>query len=850
MKRCIMIKKSLTGSWFLKDTKGEYSLEATVPGTNYLDLMNAGVIEDPFYGENEKDVYWVAERDWTYEKTFPVTADEFKEERIVLICKQLDTICSLFINGEKIGEGENCHKAYEFDIKKYLKEGENTLSITFESPVNYVKERYEKEKTPPNSNGQNGIVRIRKPQCHFGWDWGPVLPVSGITGDIFIELRSDGKITDMKIRQKRNADGSFTVSVSLECDLYEGEKAEMSLVSPKGEEIKLKGTEGEYTVENPELWWTYEMNGKKEQALYTVKAQLKKGRKILHTAEKKIGLRTIELDRSPDEYGETFRFILNGVPLFIKGANFIPGDSLPTRFTEDKIEYLLDTALYSNMNMIRVWGGGYYESDTFYDLCDKKGILVWQDFMFACQPYPFFDDAFLSNVKDEIEYNIKRLRYHPSLALWCGNNEIETMAMGWLNFPKYIKWTEKFFHEILPVEVRKFDEDTPFIPGSPCGTGHMKDVDSDNYGDIHLWAVWHGLQNMKYYRKRMTRFCSEFGFESLPDIKTIRTFAKESDYDIHSPVFSAHQKCNSGNDKMLYYIASRFRLPKKFEDLIYLSQVTQLECISDATEHWRRNKGRCNGSIYWQFNDCWGVCSWSSLDYYGNYKALQYRAKHFNAPVSVSIEDKDGKVNLFILNDKNEDKKVTLKCKIFHFEKGIIQEKSRDFTVEALKNEKCFTLYEKQLKSKYDLSEIGVKAELYENGELLSEKTYLFKPEKYLKLKAPQMSLDTAIDGDEIAITIKSDIFARLVRVESSLSTLPFSDNYFDLLPGESKTVTMKLDPKFTAEEQKNSFSLMCANAIEPKSTELYDLKERARVFIKPENIGQWVYYGQKGKQD
>ena len=850
MKRCIMTQKILTGKWLLKDSRGEYALEATVPGTNYLDLMNAGVIADPFYGENEKDVYWVAERDWTYEKTFPVTADELKEERIVLICKQLDTIAALFINGEKIGEADNCHMAYEFDIKKYLKEGENTLSITFESPVNYVKERYEKEKTPPNSNGQNGIIRIRKPQCHFGWDWGPVLPVSGITGDIFIELRSDGKITDMKIRQRKNDDGSFVVSVKVEADLYEGEKAEMSLVSPKGEEIKLKGTEGEFTVENPELWWTYEMNGKKEQALYTVKAQLKKGRKILHTAEKKIGLRTIELDRSPDEYGETFRFILNGVPLFIKGANFIPGDSLPTRFTEDKIEYLLDTALYSNMNMIRVWGGGYYESDTFYDLCDKKGILVWQDFMFACQPYPFFDDAFLSNVKDEIEYNIKRLRHHPSLALWCGNNEIETMAMGWLNFPKYIKWTEKFFHEILPVEVRKFDEDTPFIPGSPCGTGHMKEVDSDNYGDIHLWAVWHGLQNMKYYRKRMTRFCSEFGFESLPDIKTIRTFAKESDYDIHSPVFSAHQKCNSGNDKMLYYIASRFRLPKKFEDLIYLSQVTQLECISDATEHWRRNKGRCNGSIYWQFNDCWGVCSWSSLDYYGNYKALQYRAKHFNAPVSVSIEDKDGKVNLFILNDKNEDKKVTLKCKIFHFEKGIIQEKSRDFTIEALKNEKCFTLYEKQLKSKYDLSEIGVKAELYENGELLSEKTYLFKPEKDLDLKKPEMTLSTEIVNDEIAITVKSDIFARLVRVESSLSTLPLSDNYFDLLPGESKTVRMKLDKSFDAEAQKNSFSLMCANTVEPKSTELYDLKERARVFIKPENIGQWVYYGQKGKQD
>ncbi len=845
-----MIKKSLCGSWKLTDATGEFSLEATVPGCNYLDLMDAKLIKDPFYGENEKEVYWVSERDWIYEKCFELTESELQAEKIALICKRLDTICTLYLNGEKIGEGKNCHLAYEFDVKKHLVAGENILSVAFESPVNYVKTRYEKEKTPPNSNGQNGIVRIRKPQCHFGWDWGPVLPVSGICDDIYLEIRNEGKITDMKIRQKKNEDKSFTVSVKLEGDFYEGEKAEISLVSPDGEVMKLKGTEGEFVVADPQLWWTHEINGKKEQALYTVRATLKNGRKTSHTVEKQIGLRTIELDRSADEYGETFRFILNGVPLFIKGANFIPGDSIPTRYTKDKIEYLLDTALYSNMNMLRVWGGGYYESDDFYELCDKKGILIWQDFMFACQAYPFFDDAFLANIKKEIEYNIKRLRHHASLALWCGNNEIETMAMGWLNFPKYIKWTEKFFHNILPEEVRKFDEDTPFIPGSPCGTGHMKEVDSDNYGDIHLWAVWHGLQNMKYYRKRMTRFCSEFGFESLPDIKTIRTFAEKEDYDIHSPVFSAHQKCNSGNDKMLYYIASRFRLPEKFEDLIYLSQVTQLECISDATEHWRRNKGRCNGSIYWQFNDCWGVCSWASMDYYGNYKALQYRAKHFNAPVSVSIEDKDGKVKLHILNDKPKKQNLTLVCKIFDFENGIIQEKSRDFEVGALENTECFTIYEKQLGRRHDLSRTGVKAELYKNGRLINEKTYLFRPEKKLQLTKPEMKLTTEVVGDEIAITVKSDRFARLVRVENEFSTLPLSDNYFDLLPGESRTVTMKLDEKLDLRQQQDSFSLMCANAIPAKSSELYDLKERARVFLKPENIGQWVYYGQKGRQE
>ncbi len=841
-----MVIKSLCGKWELCDTKGEYSLSAAVPGCNYLDLMNADIIKDPFYGENEKDVYWVAERDWKYKKSFTLSAKELENEKIALVCKRLDTICTLYLNGEKIGEGENCHLAYEFDVKNQLKEGENSLEIVFESPVNYVKERYEKEKTPPNSNGQNGIVRIRKPQCHFGWDWGPVLPVSGIGDEIYLEMRNEGRIEDMKIRQRRNDDGSFTVTVKLEGDFYEGESAEIILASPDGEEMKSKGTEAEFVVEKPELWWTYEMNGKTEQALYTVTAKLKKGRKISHSVEKKIGLRTLELDRSPDEYGETFRFILNGVPLFIKGANFIPGDSIPTRFTKDKIEYLLDTALYSNMNMLRVWGGGYYESDEFYDLCDKKGILLWQDFMFACQAYPFFDDAFLANVKKEIEYNIKRLRHHASLALWCGNNEIETMSMGWLNFPKYIKWTEKFFHNILPEEVRKFDEDTPFIPGSPCGTGHMKEVDSDNYGDTHLWAVWHGLQNMKYYRKRMTRFCSEFGFESLPDIKTIRTFAEEKDYDIHSPVFMAHQKCNTGNDKMLYYIASRFRLPEKFEDLIYLSQVTQLECISDATEHWRRNKGRCNGSIYWQFNDCWGVCSWASMDYYGNYKALQYRAKHFFAPVSVSIEDADDMVSVYVLNDRPEKTDLTLKCQIFDFDKGVIQEKVREYSVDALKNLKCFEISESLLGKYYDLSRVGVKAELYKDGVLINEKTYLFKPEKKLQLTKPDMSLNAVAKGDVIEITVTSDRFARLVRVESSVSMQPLSENYFDLLPDESRTVTIKIDKNIDLDKQLESFSLMCVNDIELVKSKLNDFTARAKMLARPDSIGQFIYYAQK----
>ncbi|MGN1444115.1 MAG: glycosyl hydrolase 2 galactose-binding domain-containing protein [Acutalibacteraceae bacterium] len=837
------MKKTLCGEWELHDSKNKYRLNAVVPGCNYLDLMREQVISDPFYGINEKDVYWVAETDWIYSKKIDISQQELSFEAITLECKRLDTICDIYLNGSLVASGKNCHVGYSFPVKSYLKAGENELKIYFHSPVNYVRQKYKQERTPANNNGQNGISHIRKPQCHFGWDWGPVLPPSGIDSDIYLELKNCGKITDLKIRQKKNKDASFTVSAETEAELKNGETIEIELISPNGDLIaRERAGKGEFIIKNPQLWWTHELSPKPEQPLYTVQANLMADKEIVHTVSKKIGLREIRLNRKNDQYGQNFQFILNDVPIFIKGANYIPADSFITRFTDDKLEYLIDSVLYSNMNMLRVWGGGYYESDEFYDICDRKGILVWQDFCFACQPYPFFDTEFLNNVKNEIEYNVKRLRHHASLALWCGNNEIESMSLAWQNRPKYVKWTEKFFYDILPGEVRKYDEDTPFIPGTPCGIGHMKGFDRDNVGDTHLWAVWHGLQPMKYYRKRMTRFCSEFGFESLPDIKTIRQFAKPDEYDLHSDVFKSHQKCASGNDKMIYYIATRFRLPKNFEDWIYLSQVTQLECISDATEHWRRNKGRCNGSVYWQLNDCWGVCSWSGMDYYGNYKALQYKARDFNAPLSVSIEDTDKSINFYVLNDKIEDQSVTFKYEIFDFTKGVVETHEKSVTVKSLENVKAAELTLSSLKAKYNLSEIGIRAVLSVQEKDINEKTFIFKAEKDIVLPKADIRLEKSLENDQIVLKVTSDRYARLVRLHSELSTLPFSVNYFDLIPGQAKTVLLPVDKHFDIDRQLDSISVKCANDIEPKASRLYDIKERIRVFLQPVNFAQWVY--------
>lgn len=839
--------KTLNGDWLFRQAgKGEWK-SASVPGCNFLDLMKNGDIDDPFTGLNESKVKWVGETDWEYKRSFTVCENELDCDDIILNCKMLDTICEVRINGWLLFEGRNCFCAYSKSVKDHLKTGENEIHILFHSPVNYVSEKYKKCPTPINSNGQNGIVHIRKPQCHFGWDWGPVLPCSGITKDIELQFVNGGKIDYLKVEQAMT-DGTAVITADAEIIGYSDFDCEITLTAPNGKKSKKAGSHAEFTIENPELWWTKELSGKEKQPLYTVTATLRKNKKIVDKIEKKIGIRTIELNRERDMWGQNFQFRLNGVPLFIKGANYIPPDSFITRFNDEKLNYFLDAVQFSNMNMIRIWGGGYYESDEFYNACDERGILIWQDFQFACQAYPFFDNEFLDNVKDEVKYNVKRLCHHPSLAVWNGNNEIEDMHMAWAHMTKYVEWTEKFFWQMLEPEIRKYDSQTPYTQGSPIGIAHNKGVDSDNVGDTHLWGVWHGLKPMTYYRKRMTRFCSEFGFESLPDIKAIEQYAQPGDYAMNSPVFTAHQKCDSGNDKMVYYIASRFNLPKKFKDYVYLSQVTQNECIADATEHWRRNKGRCNGSMYWQFNDCWGVCSWSSIDYYGNYKALQYGARHFNAPLSVSIENTDEYFRIFALNDLKEKQTCEVEYIIFDFENGVLESHRSQADIDPVQNLLIYDLNAAEINRIYDKKRTGLCARLYQNGEIINQKVVLFDKEK--KLDLPKAKLKTTIEIEENALrlTIKSDKFARLVKAESSKSTLPFSDNFFDILPNEEKVITISADKNMTLRELAESIRVYSLCNIKPDRDFIRNQWSRIKVYLSPINIGNAIGHGKVAK--
>ncbi|MCM1115852.1 MAG: hypothetical protein NC397_10205 [Clostridium sp.] len=841
------MKKSLNGRWeFQRAGSGTWK-SAIVPGCNFLDLMRNGDIDDPFVALNEKKMQWIGEVDWVYKRHFYINTREYYSDDVLIHCKMLDTLCDVYINNRRVFSGNNCFVLYCHTIKKFLHIGENEIKIYFHSPVKYVREMYKKCPTPINSNGQNGIVHIRKPQYHFGWDWGPVLVPSGITGDIELEFVKAGRIRDLQIKQTLGNDGA-RIKANLSVKEHKKIDSRITLICPDGKEVVGWGKNIEFAVDNPEFWWTYELSGKQKQPLYTVRAELLVGDKIVDSLEKRIGIRTIELNRDKDFWGQNFQFKLNGVPLFIKGANYIPPDSFINRFTKKKLNYLLDAVQFSNMNMLRVWGGGYYGSDEFYDACDERGILVWQDFPFACQAYPFFDNKFLNNVKKEISQNVKRINHHPSLALWNGNNEIEDMHMAWVHMTKYVNWTEKFFYNILEPEIRECDTDTPYTPGSPIGISHNNGMGADNVGDTHLWGVWHGLQPMNYYRKRMTRFCSEFGFESLPDLKTIEMFAKSYDCDFDSEVLKAHQKCANGNDKMIYYIASRFNLPKRFGDYVYLSQVTQLECIADATEHWRRNKGRCNGSMYWQLNDCWGACSWSSLDYYGNYKALQYGAKHFNAPLSVSIEDTEEYIKIFALSDLIEPQKVKVEYEVFDFENGTLEKKSRDITLPKLENREAFELDVSSLRVKYNYKKTGVAARLYQDGKLLMQKVVLFDKEKNINLPKAKLKTKIVITDKELSITVHTDKFARLVKVESSKSTRPFSDNFFDLLPNQSKTITIVTDKKYSLREVAESIKVYSLCNIEFDNDERKTKWKRFGVYLSPTNLANAAHHSKLSK--
>lgn len=823
---------SLCGEWKLSRNDSNEIFTGNVPGCNFTDLLAAGAIPDPFIACYEKSVQWVGEKIWTYEKTFFVDADFIKNAKQELVFEMLDTLSEIYLNGEPVGKTQNAYRTYVYDVTGHLKEGENVVKVVFFSPLDYIRQWHKAMPMPNTTEGEAGSCHIRKPAYHFGWDWAPHLLHCGIMKPAYLRSYNDARLDGAKIKQI-HSDGSVTLEITPEISDGNGETVGYKLTCPDGNVITAAGSGTvKIKIENPELWWTADLG---KQPLYKLEC-------VLGTQTKtyRIGLRTLELDRSKDKYGENFRFVLNGVGIFARGANWVPSDSFISRTTRADLEKILKSVKNANMNMLRAWGGGYYESDDFYDICDELGILVWQDCMFACSPYPYTRKDFIEEVAHEIEDNVRRIRHHASLALWCGNNELEQMSGAWMIRQDIIAQAGDYFYKDLPALINKFDGITPYHQSSPSGNGYMKNYNSDDYGDCHLWKVWHGMRPSDYLTKRNPRFCSEFGLQSLPHQNTlVRINGGAMPVSMKDPVMQAHQKAPFGNSRTLYYIVDRLWSPKNMDDLVYMTQLSQAYCARVATESWRTRKGRCNGSLYWQLNDCWGVTSWSGYDYYGNPKAVHYESKRFNAPRTVVIlADKD-KRTVYAINDTLSDGDFEVVYGLVCFDGKTVYEQTRPISLKAGEIKEIATIKPREHGHTRSLAVFAVLKS--KDGKVIASRCHTAEKEKKCHLTDPKITYSTTLSGGTYEIKLRASAYARGVEISLKGIDGEFSDNFFDMPAGAEVTVTLPVSST-DKEELDKALRIRSLYDIERKQSAAQDKMFATKVFMEPFNLANWIY--------
>jgi beta-mannosidase len=814
---------SLDGEWTLQQTGKKETVKAVVPGNVHTDLLTAGKIPDPYYRDNEDSLQWVGEAGWTYSREFQIS-EEFLEhgEKIILRCYGLDTLAVIKINAREIARTENMFRTYEFDGTGILKKGRNTIDIKFESTLPYIRKKQAAHPIPLRSGPHTipGGNWVRKEQCNYGWDWGPVLLTCGIWRHIELVAVRTARVKDVSIRQKHLPGGHVRLEVTSQIEKTVASAGlSVSVTVTKDGVCAASGKagflKGRSTVRldcaNPELWWP---NGMGKQPLYEVKVELldRNGR-CLDTVTRRIGLRTLKLQRKKDKWGESFRFAVNGVPFFAKGANWIPADTFAARVTDDDYRRLVGDAVKANMNMLRVWGGGIYEQDIFYDLCDELGICVWQDFMFACAAYPAFDDFFMANVRIEVEDNLKRLRSHPCIALWCGNNEIEQGWVGdeWndrqMSWRDYSKLFDKLIHDLAV----KLDPDGNYWPCSPHSPyGNRAEFNEIRWGDAHLWNVWHGKEPFEWYRTAMHRFASEFGFQSFPEPQTVNGYTKTSDRNITSYVMEHHQRSGIGNTTIMTYMLDWFRLPSDFEMTLWASQILQGLAMKYAIEHWRRNMPRTMGTLYWQHNDCWPVASWSSIDYHHRWKALHYLAKRFYAPLLVSgVEDSSkGTVEVHVTSDLAEKCTGELSWEVMTVTGKVLLKDSKKIEIPPARNTRTGTLSLSGEMKKYGARDLMVWLELTVDGAPVSDNFVSFVKPKHMELLKPEIEIDVKGKGKIHSVAVTSAAPALWAWLEYKGKGVVVSDNFFHLRPGHSVRVEILTEEPVTIDEIKKKLKV------------------------------------------
>lgn len=788
-------------------------IQASVPGSVYNDLLNAKMIDDPFYRDNEYEALKISSNDYEYIRSFEISDEIYNSDIVNLQCMGLDTLAEIYINGSHIADTNNMFRTYEFDIKPYINNGENTIKIVFNSPVEYVTQMDDKDHLISSSCAVRGISHIRKASCMFGWDWGPKLPDMGIWRDISVVYGNCGRIENMYVRSHPQ-DDKYILNIELEnsilSEAYDAVN-KITVTAPDGNLIVAETSDKlvTITIENPQLWWP---NGYGEQPLYTVKNELYINGELTDSITKTIGLRQIKLLRDKVEDGTKFEFEVNGVSIFVMGADYIPEDNILARCNKEKTEQLILDCIEANYNIIRVWGGGLYPADYFFNLCDKYGLLVWQDFMFANAMYNY-DKEFLDNIALEIEDNIKRLRHHASLAIWCGNNEIEELWDGrWRRNnwgtptlkANYIKLFELFIPEL----VKKYDPDRFFWPSSPSSYGSFDDPNGGQHGDMHYWGVWHMDEPFTAFRNLYPRMMTEFGLQSFPDYKTIESFTLPEDRNIFSYVMESHQKSQTGNTKIMNYIGMLYKCPKDLEALVYVSQLIQAEGIKYGVEHWRRNRGRCMGSIYWQLNDCWPVASWSSIDNYGRWKALHYIAKRFYSPVMISACEEDTKVSLWMCNETKETVCGRAVWRLIRNNEELLTGEA-NMELDALSSVKIDDFdFAEYLDTPENRRNTVLEYHFTVNDTVVSEGTLCFVKYKHLDFANPNLKTTISDDNGTLKITVSAENFAKFVRLDLTNTDAVFSDNYFDLIGGEEKTITIvRSNNSLTLEELKNQLT-------------------------------------------
>jgi beta-mannosidase len=777
-----------TENWTFNKQNETKKHKATIPGTVHTDLYENQLIPDPFYGANEKQLQWIENENWEYESTFSLSEKEISNENIELEFDGLDTYATIYINGKMVLEADNMFRKWIISAKNHLKKGKNHLKIVFLSAVQKGKEEAVKL---PYTLPEKERVFVRKAQYQFGWDWGPRFVTAGIWKKVQLKFWNSATIENIKFSQVELNDKKAILEFTTEIRVSEAKSIQLQ-INEKAETFNLKkGTNTvkmRYEISNPKLWWS---NGLGFPHQYEFHFSLKQNREILDKKELKIGLRTIELVQDKDEFGTSFYFKLNGKPVFMKGANYIPPDSFTPKKSSSSYHETIQNARKANMNMLRVWGGGVYADDEFYDACDANGILVWQDFMFACAMYPG-DEKFIENVKQEVIDNVNRLQNHPSIALWCGNNENDEgwHNWGWQKQFNYSKadstqiWNDykKVFQELIPQTLDSLlsKERNLYWPSSPSiGWGRKESL---TQGDSHYWGVWWGKEPFEMYKKKVGRFMSEYGFQGMPNLETLQKVIAKEDFNFTSEAFKNHQKYPTGFETIKEYMTRDFPVPTSMEKYNYVSQLLQAHGMKIAIEAHRLAKPYCMGSLYWQLNDCWPVTSWSTLDYYGNWKAAHYQVKESFAPILLAVTENLDGLSIISSNDNMEVKEGIATAKLIDFSGKELWTASKECVLDVERNTTCMQIFYKEL-PKFVKEKTVLQIEFTSNQKKTVAHHYFVKP-KELQLEKPTIELKIV---GETLIELKTNTLAKNVYLQAKDTF--FEENYFDLIPGIPKII-------------------------------------------------------------